>query len=77
MSEERCWCGHLKRWHNLANLCLWCVKMGQRHPQFNFAPHHAFALEIPDEMRRAVGEALHGLFSFPSEGGHNREAPCD
>jgi hypothetical protein len=69
MTEERCWCGHLKRWHHLYNLCLWCVKIGQRHPQWNSTPHHTFALEMPIYMQQSAVDALEALF----DGDHETE----
>jgi len=57
-TERRCWCEHLERWHSVANLCRWCAKMGLRRPNFNFTPRHAFATEVPEELRRQAAEAV-------------------
>ena len=64
--EPRCWCGHLERWHNFAGVCRWCAKLELRQPQINFVPRHAFATELPEEMRRQAAEAIErALTSLP------------
>ena len=55
---ERCWCGHLERWHSVAGVCRWCAKMELRHPQFNFMPRHAFATDVPEYLKRGAAEAV-------------------
>ena len=62
ITEERCWCGHLRRWHGEAGVCRWCAKMELRHPRFNFMPRHAFATEVPEELRRRFNEAMGRAF---------------
>ena len=66
---ERCWCGHLERWHSVAGVCRWCAKMELRRPQFNFSPRHEVATEIPWELQReaaaAVAHILTGGDSWP------------
>jgi hypothetical protein len=57
-TESRCWCGHLRRWHYFTNTCFWCARMEQRHPQFNFSPHHNFAEELPEHLRQQAAEAI-------------------
>ena len=57
-AERRCWCGHLERWHTLAGVCRWCARIELRRPQFSVMPRHAFATEIPDELRRQAAEAI-------------------
>ena len=57
MPEDRCWCGHLRRWHNFASVCLWCARMEARHG-FNFSPHHSFSTEIPESVREKIPRVL-------------------
>ncbi len=66
-SDEPCWCGHRKRWHNLAGVCRWCAKMELRHPNFNFMPRHAFATEVPEELRHQAAEAADRLLRESQE----------
>jgi len=35
--------------------------MELRHSQFNFQPRHAFALEIPEQLRRKALDAMEGI----------------
>ena len=65
-AERRCWCEHLERWHSVAGVCRWCAKMELRRPNFNFMPRHAFALEIPEELRRRAAEAVANSLGRPT-----------
>ena len=58
VKEERCWCGHLQRWHHWTGICRRCAKMELRRPQFNFMPRHAFAPEIPEELVHRTANAI-------------------
>ena len=49
--DERCWCGHLKRWHHWMGICRWCAKLELRRPQINYMPRHPFSVRIPDKLR--------------------------
>ena len=74
-NETRCWCGHLKRWHNFAGVCRWCARLELRRPQLNFIPRHAFATELPDELRRRAADAVErALKSLPGQTALNDEA---
>ena len=35
--------------------------MELRHSQFNFLPRHAFGVEVPEEIRRGLIDAIEGM----------------
>ena len=62
---DRCWCGHLKRFHVslfVKDVCRWCTKMEQRHPNFNFTPRHQFMQEGPitQDVAQVLADQLRG-----------------
>ena len=68
MNEARCWCGHQEVWHItlfVADICRWCVKMEQRHPQFNFKPRHTFSVEWPEGLLQEAAEAVEQVLKRP------------
>lgn len=61
MQRSRCWCGHQERWHTtlfVDDVCRWCVRMEQRHPQFNFMPHHEFASTTPEQITQEAADII-------------------
>ena len=67
--EKRCWCEHLERWHSVAGVCRWCAKMELRRAQFNCMLRHAFATEVPEELRRQAAGAIERALKGPSNRG--------
>jgi hypothetical protein len=57
VKEDRCWCGHLERWHHWTGICRWCARLELRRPEFNFVPRHGFATEIPERVKK-IGDRL-------------------
>ena len=54
---------------SVAGVCRWCAKMELRRPRFNFMPRHAFATEVPEELRRQAAGAIERALKGPSNRG--------